>query len=70
MEGATEAEIKQWVGHRDSRVVELYRHFSDDDSPKRLARLNLLGMDMTADGPQSVSSGLDSEAGQPAESQA
>lgn len=42
VEGATEAEIKTWVGHRDSRVVELYRHLSDQDSRQRLARLQFL----------------------------
>ncbi len=50
-EGATEAENKTWVGHRDSRVVELYRHLSDHDSRQRLARLQLLGEQPAADGP-------------------
>ena len=30
MQGAREGEIKDWVGHKDSRVVELYRHLSKD----------------------------------------
>lgn len=56
MEGATEAEIKQWVGHRDSRVIELYRHMSDDESRQRLVRLNLLGRSAADGPPQSESS--------------
>lgn len=56
-EGATEAEIKTWVGHRDSRVVELYRHLSDQDSRQRLARLQFLGEQPVADGPSQDSVG-------------
>lgn len=52
LQGATESEIKQWVGHRDSRVVEIYRHLSDEESRRKLERLNLLGERGVADGPQ------------------
>ncbi len=51
LQGATESEVKQWVGHRDSRVVEIYRHLSDEESRQKLERLNLLGEHRAADGP-------------------
>lgn len=42
LNGAREAEIKDWVGHRDSRIVEMYRHLGDDDSQKKFHGLKLL----------------------------
>ncbi len=51
LQGATESEVKQWVGHRDSRVVEIYRHLSDEESRQKLERLNLLGEHSATDGP-------------------
>ncbi len=51
-QGATESEIKQWVGHRDSRVVEIYRHLSDDESRRKFEQLDLLGERSAADGPR------------------
>jgi len=28
--GASEGEIREWVGHSSSRIVERYRHLADD----------------------------------------
>lgn len=39
---ATEGEVKDWVAHRDSRVVELYRQLGQDDSRRKLERLDIL----------------------------
>ena len=41
--GASEGEVKDWVGHRDSRVVEHYRHLSSEDSRRKMEQLDLLG---------------------------
>lgn len=48
--GAHEGEIKDWVGHRDSRVIELYRHLGQEDSRRKFARLVILGLRSGPDG--------------------
>lgn len=50
LNGANEGEIKDWVGHRDSRVVELYRHLGQDDSRRKFERLDILGFEDGSDG--------------------
>lgn len=50
LNGANEGEIKDWVGHRDSRVVELYRHLGQDDSRRKFERLDILGFENGSDG--------------------
>ena len=34
--GASEGEIRSWVGHRDSRVIERYRHLRDKDARRKM----------------------------------
>ncbi|HWE95550.1 MAG TPA: tyrosine-type recombinase/integrase [Tepidisphaeraceae bacterium] len=46
--GATDGEVRDWVGHRDSRIVERYRHLRGQASKQTMARLNFLGGDVTA----------------------
>jgi integrase len=41
--GASEGEIREWVGHRDSRIVERYRHLRSEDARRKMDQLNLLG---------------------------
>jgi hypothetical protein len=41
--GASEGEVKDWVGHRDTRMVELYRHLCEQDSKLKMQRINFLG---------------------------
>jgi integrase len=41
--GATEGEVRDWVGHRDSRIVERYRHLRDRSAKDRMQKLNFLG---------------------------
>ncbi len=54
LEGASIGEIKDWVGHRDSKIVDHCRHLGDDESRQRMERLNLLGdIDLNPDGPGS-----------------
>jgi integrase len=40
--GASESEIREWVGHADSRIIERYRHLSDTESKRRMAGLDLI----------------------------
>jgi integrase len=41
--GASEAEIKDWLGHEDSKMVALYRHLRPDESQRRMERLDFVG---------------------------
>ena len=50
--GANEGEVKDWVGHRDSRIVEHYRHLAESDSQRKMEALDLMGDRRAADGPQ------------------
>ncbi len=40
--GAFEGEIREWVGHRDSRIVERYRHLQNDDAQRKMSQLHFL----------------------------
>lgn len=51
--GANEGEVKDWVGHRDSRIVEHYRHLAESDSQRKMEALDLMGDRRAADVPQS-----------------
>ena len=57
MQGAREGEVKDWVGHKDSRVVELYRHLSKDESRYKMEQLDLLGDHLATDVPSRGTTG-------------
>jgi integrase len=40
--GATDGEVRDWVGHRDSRIVERYQHIRGHAAKQTMARLNFL----------------------------
>ena len=42
--GASEGEVKDWVGHRDTRMVELYRHLREQDSKFKMQQIDFLGI--------------------------
>ncbi|WP_254510223.1 tyrosine-type recombinase/integrase [Anatilimnocola floriformis] len=50
--GATEAQLLEWLGHRDSKMVAHYRHLRPDDSKRLMSSMRLLdlssGQDKTA----------------------
>ena len=50
--GATEAEIMEWVGHRDSKTVAVYRHLRNEDSLRRMEQINFVGPDTKLGGPE------------------
>lgn len=41
-QGASEAEIMDWVGHRKSAMVHHYRHLRADDSQRRMQSINFV----------------------------
>jgi integrase len=41
--GAAEADIRDWLGHRDSRMVAHYRHVRDADSQRKMQQIDFLG---------------------------
>ena len=51
IQGAIEGEIRDWVGHKDSRIVELYRHLGAEESRRKMQRLDLVRDRETTDGP-------------------
>jgi len=44
-QGATEAEVMDWVGHRESKMVHHYRHLRPDDSQSRMRKIDFLADD-------------------------
>lgn len=41
--GASEGEIREWVGHRDSRIVERYRHLRNAEARRKMDQIDFLG---------------------------
>lgn len=42
--GASEAQLLEWLGHRDSKMVAHYRHLRPDDSKKLMSSMRLLDL--------------------------
>ena len=38
--GVSEGEIREWVGHRNSRIVERYRHLRSEDAVRKMNRIS------------------------------
>ena len=43
--GSRDAELLEWLGHRDSVILKLYRHLRREDSHRRMQQINFLGSD-------------------------
>jgi hypothetical protein len=43
--GASEGEIRQWVGHADSKMVEHYRHLGQKDALRRMEQISFVDLD-------------------------
>lgn len=43
--GARDAELLEWLGHRDSEMTQLYRHLLREDSHRRMEQINFLRSD-------------------------
>lgn len=50
--GASEGEVKEWIGHQDSKMVAHYRHLHDEDSQRRMQQIDFFGSNNPVDGPQ------------------
>jgi integrase len=42
--GAREADLRNWLGHRESKMVDHYRHLEDADSRMKMDRIDFLGL--------------------------
>lgn len=42
--GASEGEIRSWVGHRDSRIIERYRHLRSEDARRKMDRIEFFDL--------------------------
>ena len=40
--GASEGEIREWVGHADSKMVEHYRHLGRKDAMRKMEMINFV----------------------------
>jgi integrase len=40
--GASEGEIRDWLGHADSKLVELYRHLRNDDAQRKMEAIEFV----------------------------
>jgi integrase len=49
--GMDESDIRDWVGRRDSKIIEAYRHLRPEESRPRMQKLDRLGGRLEADGP-------------------
>ena len=52
--GAKDAELLEWLGHRDSEMMKLYRHLRREDSQRRMEQIKVLGSDDGEDGDSDV----------------
>jgi integrase len=52
--GATEGEIMDWVGHRDSKTVSIYRHLRNEDAQRRMQLINFIRAEAELDGPENA----------------
>jgi integrase len=48
--GASEGEIREWVGHADSKMVEHYRHLGRKDALRRMEQLTFVDQDASEQG--------------------
>jgi integrase len=40
--GASEGEIKEWLGHADSMMVQHYRHLRSEDAQRKMSQIRFL----------------------------
>jgi integrase len=48
--GASEGEIREWLGHVDSKMVEHYRHLRNDDVQRKMDQIDFLGQQAAPSG--------------------
>ena len=52
--GASEGEIRSWLGHAESKMVEHYRHLRNEDALRKMEQINFLGNHQQSDQPGEV----------------
>jgi integrase len=52
--GASEGEIKEWLGHADSKMVEHYRHLRSEDAQRKMQQVDFFGRRSGDDRPSGV----------------
>lgn len=57
LNGVSEGEIRDWIGHANTELIDLYRHLAADESRRRMQHLNLLGEQPATDGPSRTFTG-------------
>ena len=41
--GASEGEIREWLGHAESKMVEHYRHLRNEDAQRMMGQIDFTG---------------------------
>lgn len=52
--GASEGEIKEWLGHKEAGMVEHYRHLRNEDAQRKMAQINFLDTPSIGDGAEAL----------------
>jgi integrase len=50
LSGVSEGEIREWLGHADSKMVEHYRHLRSEDAQRKMSQVDFLGRQDTGHG--------------------
>lgn len=54
LDGTSEGEIREWLGHAESKMVEHYRHLRSEDAQKKMGQIDFLGRPTGEDRPSGV----------------
>ncbi len=54
--GATDAELLAWLGHRDSKIMQRYRHLRKEDGQRRMEQISFFDGDDEEEGNNGVAS--------------
>jgi integrase len=52
--GATDAELVEWLGHRDSQLLRVYRHLRPEDGRAKLLNIDFLGLPEDSEQPRNT----------------
>lgn len=55
--GASEGEVREWLGHADSKTVEHYRHLRAEDARRRMDQIHFLPAGIRRPSTEQLSSG-------------
>lgn len=52
--GASEGEVREWLGRRDSKIVERYRHLRADEAQRKMSQIDFLGREEESHRPRNT----------------